>query len=472
MTPSGKVYKKVGEDLRFICNLNNATAQNNSRNLTFTDRGVSVPDQYVTRLNNSAIQMHIPHVPKMEHVITCKYSTLGIGYSEVYVGLEPIPVTDFRCISNNWETLNCTFNFKDNPISTKYKLAYGREGDAFSNVEELEPFINQTQPVYWFNLPRYVSVVEKYAFNLTLSNRFGVRHQEFLLENFRAIRPNAPFHINVTMAPGQPVNLTWEISNELRIYKNYDGMILTEIRCESEYDRRGPLVETYYPSNYGHKILDNLTAFTRYEVHIRIRMSGADPARDELWSDYAYFAFQTLSRIPDKPPETDIGAFSVNDLNDVVIFWRELRVYEHNAANAGYVITKSLVEGHEKQLKANISRTSAKLQDMRDQTIEFEIRSSNAEGLSRRASFIKVPRKADRVPYPTELKKNRHGTEYTLTWREPRTYARQITSYTVFWCKSKSELPNQCEVGDYFSSLKKPAILPILFYLLITIGFH
>jgi hypothetical protein len=58
-----------------------------------------------------------------------------------------------------------------------------------------------------------------------------------------------------------------------------------------------------------------------------------------MWSDFAYTFFTTLPRTPDYPPEVPMGGFEVNDLGDIVIFWKELPKRKSNGNNLHYKIT-------------------------------------------------------------------------------------------------------------------------------------
>lgn len=420
---------------------------NNSINLTFTKNGEAVDPQFVTRLNYSAIQLLVPNAPQMKAVFTCKLNSKGVGLAEVYVGSAPRNVSDFRCISNNWQRLNCTFNFAENFIHTRYTIQWKAVGYQISYYQDLEPFTNATQPVYWFVLADgYTPVIQHYTMTLEMHNRFGNQTQVFQVDNYASVRPNPPISIVAKLHPDRRnVTLTWKTSHNLN---TFDGYIVSEISYFSVYDQHiPPILVSFSPNETYSYDLHNLTAFTLYSVQIRMRTSRADPKKDDLWSDHKSATFKTLPRIPDRPPETDIGAFSVNDLNDVVVFWKTLADYEANAENPGYKISKALVGGRHRELHPATGTTMARVKNMGDQTIEFWIRSSNMEGVSQDASYVKVPRRSERPPYPTELKKNRHGSIYTLTWREPTHRAEEITSYTIFWCKSKSELANQCEVS-------------------------
>lgn len=462
-----------------MCNLNNATETTNSEHMNFTwpaDRNCSwygpteenVPDKFVRRLNYSAIELLIPSAPELTCLITCKLKTgKGIAYRELFVGHPPQPVSNFRCISNNWETLNCTFDFQPNPVLPIYNLIYERVGTGFSNDVPLRPVKNDSMPDYWFTIENYNPVTEEYQFCVEQNNSLGFLSQNFTVYNWKSIRPNRPTDLVIHQAvhqPGQPVNLTWKIHHNLLTYDLAKGKIITEINyTTNSFHNREWVSQTLWQepkelANGSHLLLTGLTAYTWYDVRIRLRMSHSSPQRDDLWSDYAAKVFQTASRKPDNPPETDIGAFWVGDkysdkYNDVQIYWKLLRDYERNGENASYVITKMLVGGKPSGKQPVLGVTSAKFTGMEDEALYFEVHSSNAKGLSERASVIKVPRKAERPDYPRDLKKNRNGTIYTLSWMEPAHRADEIHSYTVFWCKSKSEVQNQCEVsggwGDY-----------------------
>lgn len=414
--------------------------------------GVKVPEHQVTRVNASAIVFHIENAPKMQAIYTCRHNGIGIQIAEVTVGMPPQPVTDFKCISHNWEDtrFQCTFKFEQNPISTKYKLSYGRSGDSFMNVLDLRPNSSVNESGYWFNVPEYSRVIVNYKFILSMSNVLGTYNQTFDVDNYASIRPDKPHIYRVPDTPVLPrsIQLKWDIGYTLHALPSF-CFIVCQLNYTSEHNKsKWETIEmSEKPERAKENLkytLMNLTPHTWYDVRIRVRVSKV--TRDELWSEYATYVFHTASTIPDRPPAMDVGAFHVNYLNDVIIYWKQLKPYEENAANASYVVHKSLVNGKPQALVSSVSRIMAKFSNMPNATLEFEVRSANAKGLSEKSSYIKIPGPWERLPYPTELKKNRNGTLYTLSWQRPLYGHEAVDSYTVFWCKSKSELPNQCEV--------------------------
>lgn len=77
----------------------------------------------------------------------------------------------------------------------------------------------------------------------------------------------------------------------------------------------------------------------------------------------------------------------------------------------------------------------------------FHIRSANDEGNSQMASVIVVPKTRFRLKHPVQIKKILHDRIYHLSWKAPE-FSDDIDSYTVFWCVTKNEFLNQCDVSD------------------------
>lgn len=435
---------RVGETLEMTCSLDYVNGTQNSRKLEFRKNGGQVAEELVTRVNDSTLLMRLKNAPLMHAIYICRHENMGVGIAEVLVGTPPKEVTDFKCISLNWEKMNCSFELEYNPISSNYTLNYGRYSDSFVNTMILKPPTNESKYVYTFEVLNYNNVLYNYSFCLHMQNEFGELKQYFVVDNFASIKPDKPMNINAnTSISPNGLLLTWNISYVLKPLSY--GHIVTQINYTSEFNKNWISVEFEdKPKKMYEYMLKNLTAHTWYDIRIRIRVSKA--TRDELWSEYESQIFHTIPKIPDKPPRTDIGSFAINDLNDLFLYWHQLKPYEKNGANGTYVITKSTLNGHHYKFPVTMTDIMAKFSTIPDNMLEFEIRSSNSEGRSLDSSPIRIPPKRLRVGYPTELKKNRNGTLYTLSWQKPKHSAEDLESYTVFWCKAKSEQPNQCEV--------------------------
>lgn len=76
----------------------------------------------------------------------------------------------------------------------------------------------------------------------------------------------------------------------------------------------------------------------------------------------------------------------------------------------------------------------------------FHIRSVNDEGNSIMSSVIVVPRIQSRLKHPMHIKKILYDRKYHLSWDAPA-FSNDIETYTVFWCVTKNEFLNQCDVS-------------------------
>jgi cytokine receptor domeless len=101
-------------------------------------------------------------------------------------------------------------------------------------------------------------------------------------------------------------------------------------------------------------------------------------------------------------------------------------------------------------MQEQFAGTLTQFKNMSSDEYVFEIKSSNDEGDSAASSRIFVPSKQYRLPKPTILKLLSDNGVYELSWKMPDKNPINISSYTVMWCESKSNSPNDCESSiDY-----------------------
>lgn len=200
-------------------------------------------------------------------------------------------------------------------------------------------------------------------------------------------------------------------------------------------------------------LLKNLKyAHAWYEVLISAKVAKKDKHLDtmvaDLWSNFSTFSFTTASRIPDDPPRTDIGAFSINGYGHVLAYFEALPPSKHNGKNLQYLFTES---SRPALIPTELTSSYAKFEDVRESDdLMFSIHSENSEGPSKLASHLRVPALHKRCPMPTAIKKIKMNTQtYVFSWQAPlgrlTKYCTEIISYTVFWCNSKNEWPNSCD---------------------------
>lgn len=196
-------------------------------------------------------------------------------------------------------------------------------------------------------------------------------------------------------------------------------------------------------SNRMRHALTNLPyANTWYDCRVSLKVKDAENTA-EMWSNYSSHVFKTESRIPDKPPLTDIGSFSFTDSGHVFIYWKELLKSEHNGPNFRYIIVGT------NNTNLNVERTLTKLEqidsNMMTEPLNFHIHSKNDVGKSLNYSIVQIPAVQDRFDPPTLIKKIRVDNEtYNISWVGP-VRGPKITSYTVFWCEPNNESPTDCK---------------------------
>lgn len=197
----------------------------------------------------------------------------------------------------------------------------------------------------------------------------------------------------------------------------------------------------------------------------------------EMWSPNATHLFKSGARIPDHPPKTNIGGFYVDDNNHVTIYWKEMEAYEENGDKAGYKV--DVLDGANRyachirsftfpiniydlflffcrtlkpDLMTEIMAQYRSLAANDESDFIFSVRSTNEIGSSIQKSIVRVPQKDKRCAQPDKIKKilateNSNMRKYMLSWSPPQVGAKDITSYTVFWCNTINESPNKCDVS-------------------------
>ncbi len=135
IVPRGDVHVQVGDDaFTMFCMLNPEhqfydQEDFNAEDLVFyvaRDKGLEeLPSWYV---NDTTIATSYDPSEERTEIVTCSIKRgdyrAGICGKNVYVGTPPEPPTNFKCISENWQSLNCTWEEPENPIKTSYALSY------------------------------------------------------------------------------------------------------------------------------------------------------------------------------------------------------------------------------------------------------------------------------------------------------------------------------------------------------------
>ncbi|XP_055688882.1 cytokine receptor [Lutzomyia longipalpis] len=387
-----------------------------------------------------------------KHKKSKKDNDIGVSYSDVHVGYAPKKVRNFRCISYNWETLNCTFDKDVNYIFTNYQVTIGPVLTTRRHQLEINPNDNNTS--FTFQMPEYTAVYEIYSFDFDISNIIGHVSQSIYVNTFECIKPDPPLSMNVTLREPKRVTITWKLHYHMKAFERgfiHEGEIFQSPNSHGQSLDMSKLKNT---TRVDYSLtIDGLYAHTWYDIRIRVRVPNAD--REELWSNYTDFQFQTHPKIPDRPPRVDIGSFYVNDHNDIVLYWEQLPLEEQNGNNSHYVVSE-VRNAHNMVIErrpTEINNIMAKFVNMPSGNLTFTIHSANSQGQSIGGSTIHVPARNKRFPPPTQLKKYSIDSKYKLTWAPPTRRQNELVSYTVFWCESKTNYPSECDGPMSFTTV-------------------
>lgn len=403
--------------------------------------------QFINILNNTAIEMVIPKVPEQESMLVCKLDgSKGITYNDIKVGHKPDRIEKVDCFSRNWDNLTCIFEKPNNPVAVQYELKY-RVKESWqvhicSPTEKKDPKYFECN-VYSGSYRRFFS---NFVLMLNSRNAFGSNNQSFDYDNYANIIPDKPELLQAIELKSNSIKLSWAVSTKLAVFpESFDFEF--SINPPPEYgvnESRTTLKNIKRPKDNPHTYtLPMDYAYTWYDIGIRMKVSMAKNT-EEMWSDWAKVQVKTTSRQPDYPPEVDIGAFNIRN-NDMYIYWRNLPKSDYNGENFSYVI-KSSNKQYEYPTEASLIYAvyRRELNNLSRDTI-ITIRSKNSEGNSNNASTLIIPGKDRRLAGPTKINKKSINGTYYLSWAPPEDIKEEITSYTVFWCTSKTELINQCE---------------------------
>ncbi|EAT35350.1 AAEL012471-PA [Aedes aegypti] len=415
--------------------------------------------EHVKIVNETTIQLSVHNASAGKFQCICKLNhTKGVGMRSVYVGYKPYNVTNFKCRSENWQNMNCSFIQKQNPIPTDYKLNFKFDRET-SFVDYNCPLEGKSDS--WSCLidleSSYRQSYEFYYFVLVSNNTLGRNVEYFTINNYDNVIPEAPMVCQATNITSKSAILHWAISYKLQTFKRD---FIFQIKILSSFDNSiwKPISITNIAkslTNYTLPIEDLEFADTTYDVRIRMQTATAENT-EEMWSNYSSCLFKTLPRRPDNPPEVVIGGFEINAYNDIFVYWREIPRSKHNSATGfRYKISEITRNGIPISNITEGRNGSSMIQfrNMTDGNYTFVIRSSNSEGDSLGASHLFIPARRYRAPKPEITKLLSDAGKYLLSWKLVPDYASRITSYTVFWCNSSSNSPNDCNGSINFDEI-------------------
>lgn len=441
--PEGDSYVRVGEELTIYCI---AGPNFNRSDIRITHSGKELP---TFPYNDTTIKYtESPMEQVRNKIYYCKNKKTNFNrVKTVVVASPPKNVIDFKCISLNFEVLNCSWTSPDFIIFTKYKLTQvvGRDTKVKPCIPtQLEKTL--LRYCYWntTSQPRYRQQEEKFDFILEAHNVFGNNTQNFTIYHYSIVKPDPPMNLtNITVTP-HAVLLRWQLPINVNdfLHGGVDHKIEYQIakiddkkffRVVSTSDLLSKIsISSKNVCNF------NLTlpyAHMLYGVRVYIKPKAAKS--DEFWSDFSRVLFYTSSEQPRRPPEMIAGAFDQNQFQTrrlLYVYWKQLEEYEEAGANFTYkiIVYRETSAPRTFWPDKNKSLGYLSLEDDSMEALHVQVQSYNEEGSSANSSYLYIPPEKEtrslRLTLFTKLAYE-NGT-YELSWAG----IHNIDNYTLFWC--------------------------------------
>ncbi|KAK4871636.1 hypothetical protein RN001_015760 [Aquatica leii] len=481
--PHGDILIEYGDPLDIICVLNdNYTKEHgeySSKNLYFVRDEKIIPSEMIEILNSSSIRLHIEKPPKSSSVYTCKLrngTQAAVCFNNVIVGTKPLPVEDFECIGYNYENLTCTWTAPENFAKTTYTLKYffpGRAGrysrSVCPKIEQLHDYENQKKFRCFWTIqtdPPYRQVQRTIYFELNMTNYFGSTQINHTFSHFQHVLSGPPDNLTAVNTTSESVYLRWSVPISMQAFPpGLQHRILYQSQYEKEWQLGGFFNTTHTEdTSYVYFNLTNLKyAHTLYDIRVSMRSVAADPDDEFMWSKNSSLTIITRSRLPGRPPVTNIGSFEVvssgNTLNqrEVFIYWQQIPQSLANGPNFTYAVE---VIGRNDIELVEVTDAYAKFRNLSVyESYTFDIWSQNSVGRSKEKSVVVVPSQTQRVDEPLSYTKIAFGDgKYELSWKAPKRsmfYTSPVEYYTIFWCTHDRDRPYQCT--GYLSWIEIPS---------------
>ncbi|KAK3917504.1 Cytokine receptor [Frankliniella fusca] len=456
--PQGDIILLEGDLLELYCVLNlthPAVKGRNASHLMFYRQNKTVAPEHLHVVNETTLKLTMrPNVSSAMYY--CKLNKWEdaapdvVCLNNVAVGYAPQDVSDFSCISQNWQNLTCTWKKKYNPVKTRYTIWYrlpGRAGGRTKYACPEETDVEEDRCVWNEETnPPYRQPYETYFFHIEAVNHFANSTFNHKFNHYAHVIPAKPEKFKSFHKTAYSVYLEWMIPYPLQ---NFPPGVIHRV----EYLPQWEPIDSWHSvdtsrigskENNNKKTL-NITSLkyanTFYDIRVYLKSAKAVSNDDSLWSAPAAMTIKTLPDLPGAPPRTDIGSFEVFnhvDSRDIYIYWQTIPDYLQNGDMFSYKIIgidEDNVPVSKKPAELNKKYAKYSKMDL-NKNFRFHIVSANSEGHSLNKSEIVIPSRVQVPPGPLSVTKvfYENGT-YELSWKPPSDQE-EIDSYTIFWCDS------------------------------------
>lgn len=434
--PSGDInIPYPGNSLEVLCTSldNNST----SKNLYFH---IGTENQSSEVLNDTTIRLHWKHPEPQSFRLYCSSnSTRKHCLNKVLIDRSPVHVTDFKCISRNLDSLNCSWSCAKTYTDMRYELTFFLNSSPVSDCEVQRVGDNRFCVWNMTSTPRYRQQMDTYVFNLVSRNVFGITNQNFTIDHFSIVKPDKPYNGTILANQTKPhsVKLFWEIPFNMVdfLQDGVDHKIEYQIAKQVGFHQVDASRLPPKRKNYTFNLVGLPYSYMSYEVRVFIKPKRAKD--DQFWSESLNFFFKTASEIPKRPPDIAPGAFVMGDFENhrvIRVYWTQLEEYEKSGANFTYKVLLTQ-DGRTSTLmpEPGQSLSYVNIDNASENVIHIHVQSSNEMGSSANSSYLLIPARWQILQGPSSFTKfaYENGT-YELYWDAMDI---KIDNYTLFWCQ-------------------------------------
>lgn len=499
LNPNHKYFKVDGlnsSDLGFY--INNVALQSEIMNQTTIQALFNPENASVTHISCKVRPKHDKNADQDPP------SPMGLCVQNVFAGWMPQPPTNFSCVSENWESLNCTWDEPYNPIRTAYSVHFkfpGRFSPFYRcpNKTRVEAIIGKKLPrdlnSCYLDLktePLYRQPVNRFDFYVNATNYLKEvgTIKAFIVDHFAVVRPGPAINVQLNSSSPSNIELSYDISNTMH---HFEPGVYQAVRFKNDHNSEWKYITTTHLDitleQFTIQLKDLAFAWTNYTVEVKM-ISGVEKLEDldpfdlyhinstkvckveaktfseskpvktvqtciqdgPLWSDSVTVSGKTESSIPPHAPKTAPGSFEVVgglEERSVLIYWQKLPPTIYNGPGFGYDVTEVIEDGRVVPIVPNhIANAYAKFDRLNLINYTFFITSKNDIGDAPDTSsvFVAGSDLLKNIMPKSFTKIDMSGRKFEVAWRPPK-HAHLVTSYTVYWCRAEDnrDRPYQCD---------------------------
>ncbi|KFM74109.1 Cytokine receptor, partial [Stegodyphus mimosarum] len=440
----------VGSDLILNCTLFTKSPPEapegvNSSNLVFKKRNQELTD-FTHQIDSQTAQLKIPNASQSDSGFY--YCSLNIPSKElvcsskVSVGYPPHNVTNFKCISRNFDNLTCSWDIEPSGVPTNYSL---RKTWISKSVLQLCPSETSNNTFCQWRGdtdPPYQISTRNLTFFVQGNNSLGSSSQEFSIDHFEIVIPNSPENLSTSETGKQHISIYWLPPDMHDVMDSSDLQYQIWVE-EINYESKKLVINAGNgTSNY---TIDGLIPFISYNISLRCRSKYTN--KDDMWSPLRSLVVRTNADVPYLTPDVAPEAFELHHFEhfrSVTLFWKPVPQRHFNGENFRYYIVCLENSTNLTTSVVNSSVPYAELKNLhKDLAYNIHIYSANSEGISSNFKTVMVDVQRNIVPGPKDIRAISHDLgHYNLSWTKPNTSS-PIT-YMVFWCSSLKPWQTRC----------------------------